>query len=461
MYQYNSPHPFTLPYVNSLGASGAVNPAGAGCGAAPLPQCGSLTGLLLTDGQQPVSQNYNFTISQQLPMNSLLEIGYVGSSTNNGPLEGNTNNLDARNLNVIQTATLFGATGCATPLSPTSTKPGTGNPCDYGANGIPTSLYPLSSQFGGNNVQVIRHVGTADYNAFQTSWVRQAGRLTYNLNYTWSKTLGTQGTAQLNGLAPDALNLKHDHGVLSIDRSHVINMSYSFQVGNPVKGNKALQYAANGWNISGITTWQSGPDLQTLAGTANLGLGGNGPQYTASDGTIHTYSISAPNYLGTNNSLLEPIITCNPTANLQTHQYFNANCFTLGTPNLSGQNGLWQLPYIHAPAYFNSDLAIFKTFKVTERQSLEFRGSAFNFLNHPLPSFQNNGDSTISYNYQCGATSFGNGGPACFVGQGKYVLSNGLTPGTTYKLTGSTSSPGYASTKFGRRVVEFSIKYSF
>jgi hypothetical protein len=122
---------------------------------------------------------------------------------------------------------------------------------------------------------------------------------------------------------------------------------------------------------------------------------------------------------------------------------------------------MWQLPYIHGPAYFNSDLALFKTFKVTERQNVEFRVSGFNFLNHPLESFQNNGDDTLSFNYQCGATAFGSGGPACANGAGKYVLSNGLAAGKPYQLTGSTSSPGYASTKFGRRVMEFSVKYSF
>jgi hypothetical protein len=34
----------------------------------------------------------------------------------------------------------------------------------------------------------------------------------------------------------------------------------------------------NGWNISGITSYQSGPDITTLS-QQNLGLGGSGPQY--------------------------------------------------------------------------------------------------------------------------------------------------------------------------------------
>ena len=74
------------------------------------------------------------------------------------------------------------------------------------------------------------------------------------------------------------MSLNNDYGVLSIDRSNVFNFSYTFQTGNPIKGNRILEYAVNGWNISGITTWQSGPDITTLSST-NLGLGGSGPQY--------------------------------------------------------------------------------------------------------------------------------------------------------------------------------------
>jgi len=243
--------------------------------------------------------------------------------------------------------------------------------------------------------------------------------------------------------------------VLSTDRSQVLNFPYTFQTGNPIRGNRFLEYAVNGWNLSGITTWQSGPDITSLT-SSNLGLGGNGPTYdtlTTSGGNevYNAYGISAENYLGTNNSNLQPIVTCNPTANLKAHEYFNANCFSVGPP---GANGQWQLPYLHGPAYFNSDLAMFKTFKVTERQNVEFRLSGFNFLNHPLDSFQNNGDNTISFTYTCAG-----GVQPCPLGAGQYVLNNGLTG--NYVLNGNNVSPGYASTRYGRRVVELSVKYTF
>ena len=65
--------------------------------------------------------------------------------------------------------------------------------------------------------------------------------------------------------------------------------------------------------------------------STNLGLGGNGPQYDTKtvDKTgkevYNTYAINAEDYLGTNNSNPQPTVTCNPTANLKAHQYFNAS----------------------------------------------------------------------------------------------------------------------------------------
>ena len=130
---------------------------------------------------QPVSRNYNLTVSQQLPFSSLLEVAYVGSEGRNGPIEGNTNNLDARNLNVVQQGGLFAYRGWTTPLSPTvsitATSGATANACDTNANsGINNAAYPLNAIFGPSIVNVEQHLAIANYNALQTSWVRQKGR---------------------------------------------------------------------------------------------------------------------------------------------------------------------------------------------------------------------------------------------------------------------------------------------
>ena len=96
--------------------------------------------------------------------------------------------------------------------------------------------------------------------------------------------------------------------------------------------------------------------------------------------------ISATSLLGTPNIGLTPIVTCDPGSNLAPHQFINPSCFTF--PNQIGQNGPTTLPVIYGPAYFNADVGLFKNFNIQgERKKLQFRLNGYNYLNHPLWSF--------------------------------------------------------------------------
>ncbi len=131
------------------------------------------------------------------------------------------------------------------------------------------------------------------------------------------------------------------------------------------------------------------------------------------------------------------------------------------------------MPYIHGPAFFNSDLAVFKVFKINERQNVEFRFSGFNFLNHPLESFQNNGDIQVKLHNTSVCTAFQTPIAACTGNSGGNNFDNGYAYANTFTnvsqanlsgnfvLSGRNVTPGYASTKYGRRVLEMSAKWSF
>jgi hypothetical protein len=216
------------------------------------------------------------------------------------------------------------------------------------------------------------HQGYANYNGMQFSLVRQTGRVTFNANYTYSKALGIVGSAL------DAFNIANNYGVLNIDRPHVINTSYAFDLGSPIHGNRFASGAVNGWTLSGTTIWQAGGNLQANT-NQNLGL-------TIQNTTLG-HTIGSSTYYGTPANSVLPILTCNPNANLRPYQHVNLDCFT--APQI-GQVGLRQFPYLSTPAFFNSDLGIYKSFHITEHQALEIRGTAFNFLNHPLPGFTTN-----------------------------------------------------------------------
>src|SRR5208282_1518029 len=73
--------------------------------------------------------------------------------------------------------------------------------------------------------------------------------------------------------------------------------------------------------------------------------------------------------------------------------FMNPDCFTAPS---NGQIGTLATPFIPGPMFWNSDLTLLKEFKIGERQKLQFRFAAFNFLNTALLSF--NGSYTTRDN---------------------------------------------------------------
>ena len=144
-----------------------------------------------------LSQAYNLTIDQRLPWNSQLEAAYVGSKTSQLPdaaedYEGSTFN-ELANQNKMPIGALFGPdpmTGITStnpenvtenPNLTTMTATSTGNNyADY---------HPFGYAYGTNQAFMIQNTGYANYNALQVSWVKTTGKLTFNLNGTWSKGL--------------------------------------------------------------------------------------------------------------------------------------------------------------------------------------------------------------------------------------------------------------------------------
>src|ERR1019366_6038335 len=144
----------------------------------------------------------------------------------------------------------------------------------------------------------------------------------------------------------------------------------------------------NGWQLSGITQFESGPNLSGFQGE-NFGMNLNGATIPGT-----SFVISNASLLGTPNIQLNPMLTCNPASGLGPHQYINPNCFSF--PNVLGQNGPSVMPAIYGPPFFNSDLGMFKNFNISESKKLQFRFNAYNFLNHPLWSF-NGGNLNLGF----------------------------------------------------------------
>ena len=393
------------------------------------------------DNQQPLTYNYNFTVDQQLPGGSNFEIAYIGNQSTHLSTLGNL-----QNVNVIPLGAFFGpdpVTGETNPPAQISS--------------------PLSSDYrpypNYEQVYVPQHTNWANYNALQASINKQRGALIYGVNYTWAKSLAVRGNYDTGNIA-DPVNPHHDYGITAFDRRQAINFTYSYQEGKKFKGTRLLQPVLNGWEISGITTLTSGPDLSIYDGT-NFGFSAQAGYYVQGSSGLTSISvpISAANYLGSSDYSLQPTVTCDPRLNLHSsidtstgvartaHQFVNGNCFAVPKP---GTQGWWNLPDTQGPAFFKSDLSLYKDFQLTEHQQLQFRMAGFNFLNHPITSFNNANLSNLNLTFAdpvCTTTST----TGCYTSQSAAFAGEYM----------NNPNFGLSYYKVGQRIVEFGLKYNF
>lgn len=368
------------------------------------------------DSSQPYTDSYSVTVSQKMPWASLLEVAYVGNRSRD--LQNSGNGGYGSNINLVPAGALFG----------------TPNPALANANDYRPYLGYGHINLAVNNLY-------ANYNALQVTWAHQASHATIQLNYTFGKAMGIIGpngtTLGAYGPTNDPFNLQNNYGVQPGNRTHLFNATYSVNLPSPIHQHRILAGVVNGWQLSGITQLQSGANLTFTSGGYNFNWQLNGAILPGTQGQVNPdgstgVAINNQSILGTDAIQLNPILTCNPTQNLAAHQYVNGSCFSV--PTVAGQNGPTLLPPIYGPAFFNSDLGLFKNFQIKESMKLQFRVQAYNFLNHPLWSFPNSNNLTLQFQQ--------------------------ASPGST-SIAQTNSNFGSTTFKQGQRIVELAVKFYF
>lgn len=411
----------------------AYKPCTAMCGS------GSQSGFDPSDYSQPITYAYNFTIDQRLPWNSMLDVAYVGSSTSQ--LSDNSEGIEGSNFAALadQNKTPMGALFKPDPATGVLST----NPQNVAQNTDGTltgnklaDYHPFGYAYGTASAYMTQGISYTNYNGLQVAWVKRAGPLTFNVNGTWSKTLGT--SLQAN---PFDVNL--NYGPTSVDRPFVFNSSYTYQEGQLHTGNRFLNGVAGGWTISGISTWQAGGYIPAMLGNGvpNFGLSEsyiNLPANAKANGI--NSGIGAPTYFGTDAPVpIMPVLTCDPTEGLAKYQRLQLKCFS--APAVGKQGGQ-NYPYMSMGAYFNNDLALYKSFHIHESQQVQFRVSAFNWLNHPLPEFSGQNQVNLYYNVDYASKAI--------------TLNQG--PGATVNNWGFMDTKSQAPYQ---RIIELDLKYSF
>jgi Carboxypeptidase regulatory-like domain len=281
-----------------------------------------------------------------------------------------------------------------------------------------SQLYRPLPNYG--DLQVYRHSLYSNYHSFQTLLSRQRGRFNFTASYTFSKSLGVWGNLQGNGnsgLSEYQFDPRqYSYGILPNDRTHVASGAYSWLLPE-FKDNGLMNAILGNWQIAGITTYVSGAPLQSVLGNRNFSMSG-----TLADGT----TIGAVQITGSPQLTAQPVVTCDPRDNVPSGYMFNPACFA--APSV-GVNGNYIFPYIKGNAYWNQDLSLFKNFSIGSKgQKLQLRIAGYNVLNHPI------------------ATPFDTDLQLRF--------TNGVQSNPDFGKLGTDN-------KFGRRIVQLAVRYTF
>jgi hypothetical protein len=382
------------------------------------------------ENKTPYTMNWDAMVDQELPNRMVFELQYIGNHTDNALFTGNgTTESFISNINKIPIGGLYG-TNALTGINYWQQS------CAQGSCATPNSQYYNGYRPYANYgvLNLVQHGSYSNYNGMVVALQKQTGMATFIVNYTFSKVMGIRDGQTDNGggdgVTIDPFHVRANYGPLAYDRTHLFNAAYYITLPGLHDANFFVKGIINGWQLSGDTQLQSGTPLQPNTG-GNL----NAKWLSNSSGA----SASNTYLLGTNAVVLSPYLKCDPRSG--GGKYFNPSCFQ--TPSKMGVNGPAVWPYIKGPAFFVSDLAIAKSFAVTEHQNIQLRVSAFNFLNHPLPQLGQGNDDNLYMN--CVQSS-----PSAM----------GCDEGGTNQNPTTNGNVQYKAAK-QHRYMELSLKYNF
>ncbi len=297
----------------------------------------------------PYSQNWNLSIQRVIARDYLLDVRYVGNKGTHLPrfIEANPSIFGP------------GATQENTEQRREYADCNAAGVCNYGSVGL------------------IADDSSSTYHALQVAFSRQFTRnLSFLASYWFSKSLdyisslNVAGSAPTlvageNDLAQNPFDLRAEHGPSLFDAKNRFLFSGSYRLPIWRDASPAAAFILNGWQLNTIASISSGTPF-TVYDSANVSEQGSAPEITG------FYSS-------------RPDLISNP--NLGPHtpsQWVSPSAFQLLNPNTqAGQFGNEGRNVVRGPGIESVDLSLFKDFRVSESQRVQFRAECFNSLNHP------------------------------------------------------------------------------
>lgn len=410
--------PVNYTCIGNVGYGSSFDPSNSACASVidpthPVPPSGSLFPLDLTaiptKAVWPYAQQWSFGIQRELRSGLVANVAYVGSQGTHltverqlnqlAPLPASENPFGPNEPLTIADCTVNpvgnsapGAAGTpfflqngtvVTQQSPAyiHLQAACTNPNLPNVNSLPGRPYP-----GLGRVLSLQNVANSSYHALQATLRQTVGSLTTGISYSYSHSLD-EASDRSDPVLVDSYNLRGNRASSNFDQRNLLNFSYVYQlplrrfndwinerdgedktVGPPSRSSIASQIL-DGWELSGVTTFQSGSPFTVINSAGNTGI-----SLTDNAGVSSGLGIAAsyPDVAqglrspGSNPRSFGPLIG-NPS------QFVAPRGLTFGN---AGRN------FLNNPSRLNFDIALLKRFVIREATALEFRAEAFNLFNH-------------------------------------------------------------------------------
>jgi hypothetical protein len=314
-----------LPFTLSQGPPLPTAPVVPASGLLPLPSDVGATGIPLNRKTAYVDM-YNFAIQQEVGKNLSVQVAYVGNQ--------------ARHLYDFYDANA--------PV------PGPG---------LSNSNRPYFATFGyTQDITGFANDLSSNYNSLQLSAEKRLSSwFSFTTQYTWSRALNYGDNSREYG----PYDLATQYGPAGFDRTHAFSLGHvvelPFGPGRPFlqNTNAAGRLLLSGWQFTGLTTIYSGRPYTPIYGD-NSSLN--------STYTLRAFQVGNPN------SGIPASLGFNPNAYVPLSVVQSDPAFAFQEGNASRNS-------LRGPGFVEADWALGKSFRITERQAINFQWQNFNVFN--------------------------------------------------------------------------------
>jgi len=335
------------------------------------------------EAQWPYVQQWHLDVEHQVMRDTVATVSYVGNKGTHLTLERDINQLHAlpANQNPYQPGQTISSNDCASITG--AGTPGvsgvvngqtiTGQAAINLAVACGNDANPYRNFYGFGDVTSLENGANSSYNAMQVALRRTGARFQFNLAYTWSHSID-DSSDRYDTTFLDSYDLARSRADSNFDQRQILNIGFVYDVPSIAHG--AAHRLIDGWQLSGLFTWQTGTPFSVLNGvtTDNAGVG-NG--------------IASGSFVD---------VIGDPHANVPAGMLYNPAAFAVPTGLTFGNAGR---NILTNPSRTNLDMGLFKHFAITENRYIEFRAEGFNVFNHTELNALNAGGDTGPITLTC------------------------------------------------------------